>query len=277
MNSSPETASPTAHAAEAARSGEAADAGEAGRAAAAGSADAGPPAGEDQPFPVRRVDTVSLKALAHPLRVQILEMLSRYGAQTACSLGELLNESSGSTSYHLRQLAKHDFVREVEGKGTARERWWERPRGAIQITSPELATSPATEEASRLVTREFEHSRQAVLADFMAHGSESLEAEWLHAALISTANARLTADQLARYTHALEAYGHRLLEDIRSEGEQEGARPVQIHLNAFPILGVPASAGGRGRASRTIQRRSALPENAQPENAQPGSPERKVP
>jgi DNA-binding transcriptional ArsR family regulator len=219
----------------------------AGSAPSGGAAGSVPAAGQDAPFPVRRVDTASLKALAHPLRVQILEMLSRYGAQTACSLGELLNESSGSTSYHLRQLAKHDFVREVEGKGTARERWWERPRGAIQITSPELATSPATEEASRLVTREFEHSRQAVLADFMAHGSESLDAEWLHAALISTANARLTADQLARYTSALEAYGHRLLEDIRNEGEQEGARPVQIHLNAFPILGVPASAGGRGR------------------------------
>ncbi|MFF1382545.1 ArsR/SmtB family transcription factor [Arthrobacter sp. NPDC058288] len=231
-----------------------------------GPLDSAPQPEQDAPFPVRRVDTVALKALAHPLRVQILEMLSRYGAQTACSLGELLNESSGSTSYHLRQLAKHDFVREVEGKGTARERWWERPRGAIQITSPELATSPATEEASRLVTREFEHSRQAVLADFMAHGSDTLDAAWLHAALISTANARLTADQLARYTAALEAYGHRLLEDIRNEGEQEGARPVQIHLNAFPLLGVPASAGGRIRSSRNEERQNTPPE----------SPERKV-
>lgn len=245
--------------------------------AAEGATDSVPAEAQDSPFPVRRVDTASLKALAHPLRVQILEMLSRYGAQTACSLGELLNESSGSTSYHLRQLAKHDFVREVEGKGTARERWWERPRGAIQITSPELATSPATEEASRLVTREFEHSRQAVLADFMAHGSESLDAEWLHAALISTANARLTADQLARYTSALEAYGHRLLEDIRNEGEQEGARPVQIHLNAFPILGVPASAGSRGRnaTARTTTER-ATTERATTEHTT-RSPERKVP
>jgi DNA-binding transcriptional ArsR family regulator len=230
--------------------------------AVAAAAEAAQPEGEKPAFPVRRVDTVSLKALAHPLRVQILEMLSRYGAQTACSLGELLNESSGSTSYHLRQLAKHDFVREVEGKGTARERWWERPRGAIQITSPELATSPATEEASRLVTREFEHGRQAVLADFMAHGSESLDAEWLHAALISTANARLTAGQLARYTRSLEAYGHRLLEEIRGEGEQDGARPVQIHLNAFPILGVPASAGSRNRTSKNPLRES--PERKEP-------------
>jgi DNA-binding transcriptional ArsR family regulator len=202
---------------------------------------------QDPPFPVRKIDPASLKALAHPLRVQILEMLSRYGAQTACSLGELLGESSGSTSYHLRQLAKHDFVREVEGKGTVRERWWERPRGAIEVSSPELASSPATQEASRLVNREFEHRRQAVLADFMAHAADTLDRGWLDAATVSTANVRMNEEQLGAYTRAMEAYSFRLLEDIRGEGEQEGARPVQVHFNAFPILGVPASAGNRGR------------------------------
>lgn len=202
---------------------------------------------QELPYPIRKMDPASLKALAHPLRVQILEMLSRYGAQTACSLGELLGESSGSTSYHLRQLAKHDFVREVEGKGTARERWWERPRGAIEVSSPELASSPATQEASRLVNREFEHRRQAVLADFMAHGADTLDRGWLEAATVSTSNVRMNEEQLGTYTRAMEAYSYRLLEEIRGGGEQDGARPVQIHFNAFPILGVPASAGTRGQ------------------------------
>ncbi|MDQ0031737.1 winged helix-turn-helix domain-containing protein [Arthrobacter bambusae] len=200
---------------------------------------------QEPEFPVRKVDTASLKALAHPLRVQILEMLSRYGPQTACSLAELLDESSGATSYHLRQLAKFDFVHEVQGKGTARERWWERPRGAIQITSPELTHSPATQEASRLVTREFERSRQAVLADFMAHGMDSLDEVWLDAAIVNTANARMSAEQLGRYARSMEAFARNLLEEIRSEPEAEDARPVQIHFNAFPILGVPASAGDK--------------------------------
>jgi DNA-binding transcriptional ArsR family regulator len=222
------------------------------------------PDGQELPFPVRKMDPASLKALAHPLRVQILEMLSRYGAQTACSLGELLGESSGSTSYHLRQLAKHDFVREVEGKGTARERWWERQRGAIEVSSPELASSPATQEASRLVNREFEHRRQAVLADFMAHGADTLERDWLEAATVSTSNVRMNAEQLGAYTRAMEAYSYRLLEEIRGEGEQEGARPVQVHFNAFPILGVPASAGSGGprRTRNTAQAESATPKQS---------------
>lgn len=212
--------------------------------------------GTGSPYPIRHVDTASLKALAHPLRVQILEMLSRYGAQTASSLGELLNESSGSTSYHLRQLAKHEFVREVEGEGTARERWWERQPGALQITSPELAASPATEEASRLVTREFEHGRQAALAGFMAHGVADLDSEWLDAASIVTANARMNAEQLRRYARAVEEHALNLLREIRAEGEQEGARPVQLHFNAFPILGVPASAG--------VPRRKTIPAKVEP-------------
>src|SRR3954471_15102943 len=77
------------------------------------------------------VGTAALKALAHPLRVRLLETLSRYGAQTASNLAARLGESSGSTSYHLRQLARHGLVREVEGRGTARERWWERPPGPL--------------------------------------------------------------------------------------------------------------------------------------------------
>ena len=59
----------------------------------------------------RVLDTGALRALAHPLRVQIYDILSQYGPQTASSLAERLGESSGSTSYHLRALAKHDLIR----------------------------------------------------------------------------------------------------------------------------------------------------------------------
>ena len=77
----------------------------------------------------RTIDVNALKALSHPLRMQLLNALSQFGPQTASALASRLGESSGSTSYHLRQLAKHELVREVEGRGSARERWWERPPG----------------------------------------------------------------------------------------------------------------------------------------------------
>jgi DNA-binding transcriptional ArsR family regulator len=178
----------------------------------------------------------ALKALAHPLRIRLLEMLSRYGAQTASSLAVRLGESSGSTSYHLRQLARHQLVREVEGRGTARERWWERPPGPLVVTTPELATSPATRTAARLVSREFEYGRAEALADFVNHGMDLLDPEWTEAAIISTSNLHLTAEQLREVSAKAERYVRALAAEYRNEPGAEGTRPVQLHLNVFPLL-----------------------------------------
>ena len=65
-----------------------------------------------------------IKAFAHPLRMQLYRLLSDQGQATASVLARETGESTGQTSYHLRQLAKFGFVEEVPGEGTARERWW---------------------------------------------------------------------------------------------------------------------------------------------------------
>ena len=81
----------------------------------------------------RVLDLTSLKALAHPLRVQILDELSTYGPATASGLAAKLGESSGATSYHLRQLEKNGFVAEDTERGVGRERWWRRVPGGISV------------------------------------------------------------------------------------------------------------------------------------------------
>ena len=53
-----------------------------------------------------QVDTTALRGPVHPLRGRILEQLQYRGPATATILGERLGESSGSTSYPLRQLAR---------------------------------------------------------------------------------------------------------------------------------------------------------------------------
>src|SRR3954462_9094376 len=73
---------------------------------------------------VQVTDVRALRALAHPLRNRLLGRRRLNGPATASQLGRAVGESSGSTSYHLRQLAQYGFVEEVEGQGTARERWW---------------------------------------------------------------------------------------------------------------------------------------------------------
>ncbi|MEU4691330.1 helix-turn-helix domain-containing protein [Actinoplanes sp. NPDC023714] len=66
----------------------------------------------------------SLRGLAHPLRLRILRILREQGASTATRLAGQTGESSGATSYHLRQLAGYGFVEEEPRPGPGRERWW---------------------------------------------------------------------------------------------------------------------------------------------------------
>lgn len=70
------------------------------------------------------LDAKGLRALAHPLRVQLVEVLRSHGPSTATRLAERLGVNSGTASYHLRQLGAAGFVEEDAERGNARERWW---------------------------------------------------------------------------------------------------------------------------------------------------------
>src|SRR5918994_6152467 len=126
----------------------------------------------------RVLDSGALRALAHPLRVRIYDILSQYGPQTASTLAERLGESSGSTSYHLRALAKHDLIREATERGTGRERWWERPIGGVSFASPEAMATPAGRAATQVVMNEFLRNRNEQLLEFVNRGIDGEEAMW---------------------------------------------------------------------------------------------------
>ncbi|HEY3715286.1 MAG TPA: helix-turn-helix domain-containing protein [Jatrophihabitantaceae bacterium] len=76
------------------------------------------------PPDLRRVtDPQTLRALSHPVRLALLEVLTVEGPLTATRAGELLGESPTTCSFHLRQLAKYGFVVEAGG-GPGRTRPW---------------------------------------------------------------------------------------------------------------------------------------------------------
>ena len=68
-------------------------------------------------------DPLTMRALAHPVRLAILEALTHHGSLTATEVAEHVGESPSNCSFHLRQLAKYGFVEEAEG-GTGRRRPW---------------------------------------------------------------------------------------------------------------------------------------------------------
>jgi DNA-binding transcriptional ArsR family regulator len=64
-----------------------------------------------------------IRALAHPVRIALLEALLREGPLTATDAAELLADSPGNMSWHLQTLAKYGYVEEAEG-GVGRRRPW---------------------------------------------------------------------------------------------------------------------------------------------------------
>lgn len=194
--------------------------------------------GDEAHEPTRELDASALKALAHPLRVRIFDILSQFGPQTSSSLADLLGESSGATSYHLRALASHDLIREVPGRGTARERWWERPRGAIMIGSPEAVRTPSGRAASQIVTTETYRQRHEQLMRFLEQSMRSGVPDARDEAELSTATARLTKEQFQEVAGALREI---ISNTVRTHRDQqaESARTYLLRLDLFPIDAAP--------------------------------------
>ncbi len=185
--------------------------------------------------PVRTIDLESLKALAHPLRVKIFDVLSTYGEFTASGLAERLGESSGATSYHLRQLEKHGFVREIEGKGVGRERWWQRVPGAVTIGDEVASQTAAGKEATQLVLKEWTSNRERTLGEFLEKGDEVLSKEWMTASTVSLTNVFVTHQELAEFVERIEKLAAKFADKHRDQ-RTIGSRPVQLQFNAFPVI-----------------------------------------
>ena len=209
--------------------------------------------------PNGRADLEGLKALAHPLRVTIIDALSTYGPQTASMLAERLGESSGSTSYHLRQLEKHGYVEELAEKGTGRERWWQRVQAPIYLGDEETGKSETGREVSRIVMREFAHHREQYLRDFIERGMTELSEEWQHASSITMSNVHVTAEQLAQLHRDVGALVHEFVETHRGQ-RVPGSRPALVQFYAFPVVDgeetaaegvIPADGSTPGSASDT--------------------------
>jgi DNA-binding transcriptional ArsR family regulator len=175
----------------------------------------------------------SLKALAHPIRVQLLGLLRTDGPATATGLAARLGESSGTTSYHLRQLAAADFVVEVSDRGNGRERWW---RAAQQSTRLELADWQDDPE----VRPALETYLGAVINSHIGRAQEwstrwaHAPKKWRDAGTASDALLHLSAPELARLNDEVEAVVERFRREPRRGDEQ-----VVVQWQSFPAAREP--------------------------------------
>jgi len=189
-------------------------------------------AGSRRRRPRRISDLDTLRALAHPTRIALLETLVIRGAMTATEASEHVGESPSSCSFHLRQLERFGFVEEAGG-GQGRQRPWRMTELGLDFSTEEGDT--ATRIAARALYQLI-RGRQLERYQVWQETRGSYPAAWREAALDSQSLAWLTPAELS-------AIGERLREEIPGFYERiedpsarpEGALPVELLLLGHPI------------------------------------------
>ena len=168
-------------------------------------------------------DPAAVRALAHPLRLELLDLLRFDGPSTASELGRRVGESSGSTSYHLRQLARYGFIEDAPAHGGRERRWRFRHRTVM--------LDPGGAGGRELL---------AELLSLEAHGLDRFLAErevppdWDAASFFATRALRLTAAELAELRDGVLEL---LARFRRAEADDPpaDAKPVRLLAFGYPL------------------------------------------
>jgi DNA-binding transcriptional ArsR family regulator len=186
-------------------------------------------------------DARTLRALAHPVRIALIEELIHGGALTATEIGERIGETPTTCSFHLRQLAKYGFVEEAGG-GQGRSRPW-RLTSIGWSFSPGL--DPAAELASEAAFRLF-RERQLARYETWRRTRSAYSPEWREASADDGYLFYLTVEELAQLNQELREV---LMRWFQLEGRLDdpsrrpaGAVPVEGLLLDYPIDSPPAVA-----------------------------------
>lgn len=188
-------------------------------------------------------DTAALKALTHPLRIQLLGLLRQHGPATASELAARTGESSASTSYHLRVLAKYAFIAEAEHRDGRERRW----RALHTLPSWSNESMEATEAGRAFVglarRRQIEHLERSLARYEADLAAGRLGQEWVEPSGITDLMPRLTAASL---TELFDTVAGKLEELTARDADDPRAEHV-----VFVAAGLPLAA----------------PEHAAPEHA----------
>jgi DNA-binding transcriptional ArsR family regulator len=168
-------------------------------------------------------DPVRIRALSHPLRLELMEMLGD-GPATATECAKVTGESVASCSFHLRMLAKYGFIEPDKPRG--REKPW-------RLTSPGRDVRPDDNDPESLRAVEgvaqlyLEHAVEGV-RQWLA-GLTSETADWHQASTITGSSFWATSEELAEFSRVIQ----NLTEPYLGRNEDpslrpEGARPIKL-------------------------------------------------
>jgi DNA-binding transcriptional ArsR family regulator len=187
-------------------------------------------------------DVRTLRALAHPVRISLIEELTLNGPMTATAAAESIGESPTTCSFHLRQLAKYGFVEEAGG-GKGRSRPWRMTSVGLSFTSN--LPDPEAQLATNAVTGMF-RERQFARYRRWLETRHAFPPAWRKASADSQFLFYLTAEELEELGRELDRLLlPRFVERVTDPARRPaGSVPVEMTLLAYPIRLPPADANG---------------------------------
>ncbi len=186
---------------------------------------------------VRRevTDVRALRALAHPLRLALLNHLMSFGAQTASQCAEVVGSTASNCSYHLRSLARFGLVESVDPVD-GRERPWRSTATGLQFgaadgEASDRATALGIGSAERLLV-EKQIDDEATLTRRAVAQRDEIPAEWRDAMMLSGFALRMTPDELKALGEKLDALIRPYIGLTRTDAP-DGSDVVELRLNAY--------------------------------------------
>lgn len=183
----------------------------------------------------RSVTTLEgLRALAHPTRLALLDLLRVRDTLTASESATLLGLTPKTCSYHLRILAAQGLVEPAVVEGASlRERPWRRATGETDVPLEEMPTDdPELETAQEQFMRVRLHRDQALLQEFVARHDER-HAGWNSSVTMHSRTALMSPAELHAWGLEVESITRKHVR--RAElASSEAQEPVRLILYGFP-------------------------------------------
>ncbi len=178
------------------------------------------PASSEDVAPVRFDDPRSIRALAHPGRLAIINALATGEELTATECAELTGLSPSATAYHLNLLERYGFAEPAPQRSDRRERPWRTTARRLQVDLD--SSTPAGASAASAVVAAYFDTTRALGVEFTA-GEHTEPEEWRNAVL-SNVDLWLTAQDAQRLSQELaaviEAHRRRTLRGERPAGSR---------------------------------------------------------
>jgi DNA-binding transcriptional ArsR family regulator len=144
----------------------------------------------------RITDPRALRALAHPLRLALLDRLMSFGEQTAAQCAAAVGSTASNCSYHLRALARVGLVERGEA-ADGRERPWRSSSSGLEFGPREAEGSRSSRAAARVVD-ELALARDEELTRRALARHDTQPTEWGAAEAHNSYALRITPGELAQ-------------------------------------------------------------------------------